>query len=520
MGHWHQLSSDKLPGQIVRSYEIKNAKSPVVSQQKRSFASAKIDRLTADWLTTNNAIDQELRSDLDRLRMRSRQLSKDNDYARKFLNMVVRNVVGHSGFTLQARAEDAPNTPDNLARAAIETHFSRWARLGVCDVTGRMSFPDIQRLVMRMVARDGEALVLEQRGAAAGNKYGYALQVLDVARLDTTMNLAATKGRNSIVMGVEMNEFQRPVAYWLFEKNPGSPHGGGNRVRVDAQHVMHFYLPDHAEQSRGIPWLHTAMIRLHNLRGYEEAAVIAARIGASKMGFFTSPDGNAADVATDSQDGEFMTEATPGEFSVIPSGWSFESFNPDYPHQQYGEFVKAALRGISSGLDVSYNSLANDLEGVNYSSIRSGVLEERDQWMTMQGWFIESFMVRVFDNWLEMGLSHGAITQVNGSALPMAKFEKFSAHRWQGRRWQWVDPMKDIEAARLAVRSGVSSPQAIAAQTGVDFEDMLSDIAAFERAVADAGVTSISYAESRTAPQHAPPSDQITPVAPDTGANG
>lgn len=482
---------------------------------RRSFAAAKIDRLTADFLTTAVSIDQELRSDLDRLRMRSRQLSKDNDYARKFLNMVVRNVIGHSGFTLQARAEDAPNVPDNLARSAIENHFARWARLGVCDITGRMSFADIQRLLMRTVARDGEALVLELRGAAAGNKYGYALQVIDASRIDTSMNLASVNGRNSIVMGVEMNANQRPVAYWLYEKNPGGPEGGSRRVRVDAKDVMHFYLPDHAEQTRGIPWLHTAMIRLHNLRGYEEAAVIAARIGASKMGFFTSPDGSGADMATDTQDGEFMTEATPGEFGVIPAGWSFESFNPDYPHQQYGEFVKAALRGISSGLDVSYNSLANDLEGVNYSSIRSGVLEERDQWMTLQGWFVEAFLTRVFDNWLEMGLLNGAITQANGSALPLAKIDKFLAHRWQGRRWQWVDPMKDIEAARLAVRSGVSSPQAIAAQTGVDFEDMLADIAAFEQAVAAAGVTSIRYDDpAQSNPQ------PTTPPAADAGAAG
>ena len=508
---WHELSKDILPGQVTQLFAVKNAKSIQETPQKRSFSSAKIDRLTMDWLATNNAIDQELRGDLDRLRMRSRQLSKDNDYARKFLNMVVRNVVGHNGFTLQARAEDGPNAPDNLARSAIETHFARWSRLGVCDVTGRMSFADIQRLVMRMVARDGEALVLELRGAAAGNKYGYALQVLDVARLDTTMNLASVNGRNSIVMGVEMNSYQRPVAYWLYEKNPGGPDGGNGRIRVDAQNVMHFYLPDHPEQSRGIPWLHTAMLRLHNLRGYEEAAVIAARIGASKMGFFTSPDGSAGELATDTQDGEFMTEATPGEFGVIPAGWSFESFNPDYPHQQYGEFVKAALRGISSGLDVSYNSLANDLEGVNYSSIRSGVLEERDQWMTLQGWFVEAFLTRVFEQWLEMGLLNGAITQTNGSALPLAKLDKFLAHRWQGRRWQWVDPMKDIEAARLAVRSGVSSPQAIAAQTGVDFEDMLSDIAAFEQAVVAAGVTSISYDDN---PQPLPP------PAPDTGVNG
>ena len=82
----------------------------------------------------------------------------------------------------------------------------------------------------------------------------------------------------------------------------------------------------------------------------------------------------------------------------------------------------------------------------------------------------------------------------NGSAIPLAKFDKFREHIWQGRRWAWVDPMKDIEAARLAVQSGVSSPQQIAAQMGMDIEDVLDSISAFEQMVKDKNVSVVSYA--------------------------
>jgi len=416
-------------------------------------------------------------------------------------------MAGSTGFILQARSNDF-GKPDSLANSAIEKAFYLWSRKGVCEVSGKMGFADVQRTLCKGIARDGEALVRIVRGAQAGNDYGIALQLLDVARLATMVNRNPANGQNAIIMGVEINEFHRPVAYHLYEHAPGGMQGPGKVLRIPADDIFHLYLPEHAEQTRGIPWAHSAMLRLHNLKGYEEAAVIAARVGAAKMGFFTSPDGSASGLESGKDSaGEFLTDAEAGTFGVLPEGYSFQSFNPDYPHQQYRDFVKACLRGIASGMDISYNSLANDLEGVNYSSLRSGALEERDQWMTLQNWFIESFLTPLFNEWLRMALLAKKIVMPNGSALPLAKYDKFSEHIWQGRRWSWVDPMKDIEAARLAVQSGVSSPQQIAAQMGMDVEDVLDSIAAFEQMVKNKGVSMVSYANKNAS---APPQDPVT----------
>ena len=226
------------------------------------FTAATHDRLTASWLAGQRAINDELRGDLDALRARARDLGKNNDYARKFLRMVARNVVGASGFTLQARVQDAPGKPDGLANAAIEAAYFRWARRGSAEITGRMSFADACRVMMIAVARDGEALARIVRGSAAGNAEGFALQLLDVARIDTQRNQAPASGRNAIIMGVEVDAYQRPQAYWLKDRADAST---SSATRIPAGEIMHIYVPETAEQVRGIPWMHASMLSMHDL---------------------------------------------------------------------------------------------------------------------------------------------------------------------------------------------------------------------------------------------------------------
>jgi len=226
------------------------------------------------------------------------------------------------------------------------------------------------------------------------------------------------------------------------------------------------------------------------------------------MGFFTNPDGDASALGDDQdEDGNFITDADPGTFNVLPKGYDFKSFDPDYPHANYQAFMKTRLRSIASGLGVTYHGLANDLEGVNFSSIRSGTLEERDAWMVLQNWFAESFMRPVYREWLRWALTQGQLAFPSGSVLPIQKYDKFAEHAWLGRRWGWVDPLKDIEASRLAIKSGIASPQMIAAQAGVDVEDVIQAIAEFEKLVAASGVTTVNYADNaaQQAPTEAPP---------------
>lgn len=486
----------------------------------RGFSGAQINRLTSSWLTQSQSIDWDLQKSLVTLRARSRDLCTNNDYGRKFLQMCSTNVVGPAGFRLQVRVKETltpgENRVDKLASAAIEAGFWDWARRGNCDVTGKHSFFDICNLYIKAVARDGEVLIKKVYGKQAG-KYGFQLQILDVDRLDVNKNDRRLANGNVVKMGVEVTPYGRPVAYHLRIAHPGdNPYytfEGSMYEVVPAADIYHHFISDRPEQTRGIPWMASAMIRLQNLGGYEEAAVIAARVGAAKMGFFTAPDGDGTAVSDDTENadgtGDLITDAEPGTFGVLPEGYGFESFNPDYPHAMYKDFVKTVLRGVSSGLGVAYNTLANDLEGVNFSSIRSGVIEERDNWQAIQNWVIESFLDDLFSTWLKFSLLSAAIPSAPGGApLPAEKFDKFNAGVWQGRRWQWVDPRADAEANISLINNGLRSRGDVIAEQGGDIDETWSQLAEEEKKIAEMGIK-IAPPAGAQAPQN--PADNPPP---------
>lgn len=472
----------------------------------RRFDGAVVDRLTASWTATNVAIDQELRGDLDKLRARSRDLHKNNEHAAKFNRLVRNNVVGPEGFAFYSRAmrEDGV-TPDTGDRNAIEAAFWDFCQARHCHVAGRGSLVTIIRGAVTSLSRDGEWLIRRVRNRG---KYGYQLQPLNVDRLDTKFNRAPAKGYNAVIMGVEVDEIRTPVAYhvWTSASAGMGANSRRERERIPANEIFHGFVPQEEEQTRGVPWLHAAMRILNDLKGYREAAVIAARVGASKMGLWVTPDGGPppGTEASGNSDMPALTSAEPGTFDYAPEGYTFKEYNPAYPHDQFDAFCKATLRGVASAIGVAYSSLANDLENVNYSSIRAGVLDERDEWVVVQSLVIEQLLQPLFEDWLEMSLLRGAIRLPTGAALPATRLDKFRAHVWHGRRWQWVDPEKDITASAIALSNRLASPQQVAMQTGRDIEDILDDFVAFEAMCAARGITPPTFGAPSAQPPKPP----------------
>ena len=459
--------------------------------QQRRFQAARVDRLTAGWQANENSLNHELRTDLNRLRARGRELLQNNDYAVKFSGMVKNNIIGPGGVRLQVRIEDAPGVADRAASAAVELAWKEWGK--VCDLSGQQSLRDMCETLVGGLPSDGEFLVRMVRGKDAGNKFGFALQLIDVDRIDTDYNLGATVNSNAVIMGVEVDVFRRPVALHIFAAHPNDGQNGSRlRVRVPYGDVLHRFKVERAEQLRGVPWMAPGMLSLHHLGNFKLAALLAAEHGANHYGFFTTPDGQAP-LGADDGYGPTVTTTQPGTYDTLPTGVTFQAHESKYPDTVFGPFVKTTLQRIASGWRVAYHSLANDLEGVSYSSIRSGALEERDRWAADQEWFVDVFMEPIFKVWLQSALLMGAIKMPSGSVLPAAKIDKFSKHEWQPRRWEWVDPKGDMEAKILAVKAGLMAPQDLANAMGYDFEDTLASIAAAQTLATELGVQLTAY---------------------------
>ncbi|MGL4404689.1 MAG: phage portal protein, partial [Notoacmeibacter sp.] len=357
-----------------------------------------------------------------------------------------------------------------------ETEWSNWSRKKFCCMDGRLSLIDVMQLIIETVPKDGEIFIRKIKGRAANNAYGFALQLIEADHIDENHNASLQNG-NRIRMGIEYDIWNRPVAYHVSTRHPGDNYTtlGDDRFaveRIPAADMIHLYSVERPSQSRGVPWLITAMRRLNMLGGYEEAELVAAREAASKMGFYKQTDGAELTQFAQDENGFLIREVEAGQNELLPQGIDFVPYDPQHPTAAFGDYVKCVLRGAASGLGVSYNSLANDLQGVNFSSIRQGVLEERELWKLLQTWMIEHFCTDIFEEWLLMSLTTQKIP------LPLNKFDKFNSPVWRPRGWQWVDPLKDIKASIEGINAGLSTAQDVAGQQGNDIEDVYAQLAA------------------------------------------
>src|SRR5262249_16634524 len=134
----------------------------------------------------------------------------------------------------------------------------------------------------------------------------------------------------------------------------------------------------------GAPACSSALLRMHMLNKYQEAELVAAREAACKGIFIVPAASGTYDGSNQDSMGRVIEPTEPGMTQVGNPGDSITQLDPNHPTTAYPDFTKSVIRGFSSGLGVSYNSLANDLEGVNFSSIRAGLLEEREEWKAVQ----------------------------------------------------------------------------------------------------------------------------------------
>lgn len=440
------------------------------------FQAAGSGNLYSSWTTSSYSANAEIYSDLDKLRARSRQLGRDNDYVKRFFAMMQRNIIGQQGNPLQMRVMSGEEA-DQFANNKIEEAWTTWQRKENCDISKYMSFFDMQNVAIRSVARDGEVFIRKVR--SADNPFQFSLQFIESDHLDHRYNEKLSNG-NQVKMGIELDNYGRPVAYHMYKQHPGDTYFAtmryGEKERIPADDIIHLFIRDRISQNRGLPWLHAAMTRLNMLGGYEEAELVAARIGASDMGFFEETDESISTSSasfaddTDADTGDLIFEATPGSFRRLPKGLRFNQWKPEHPTTAFEAFEKAILRGIASGADVGYNQLANDFEGVNYSSLRASEIEIRDAYRIIQRWFKEHFLIPVFEEWLTFALLTKMVD------LPFSKYNKFNKPSFQQRGFMWVDPKNEMMSNALALSMGIKAPSMLAAEQGNDYEDVLKMI--------------------------------------------
>ncbi len=433
------------------------------------YEGASFTRRLNIWGTSTLGPDASLFGSLSTLRARSRELVRNDPLAGAGLDTLVSNLIG-TGISPRWQITDA-NTKQSL-----QTLWNDWAQ--ECDHDGIADFYGLQALACRCMIESGEVLIRflpQQPGAMS---VPLKLQIIEPDHLDETYSTTLDNGRE-VRMGIEFDASGRRVAYHLFKDHPGEAFLSSDtttRVRVPASEILHIYRPLRPGQKRGRPWLSAVITTLHELNKYLDAEQVRKASAAMFGGFITAPPGEADSVpnifgtgTTDPTGAEVMA-LEPGTFPTLPAGMDVKFSEPADVGGSYESFVKHMERRIARGFGgLTYEKLSGDLSSVNYSSIRAGNLEFQRLCLQIIGNVLVFQLCQpVARYWISQAVLSGAV-----------KIIDFIEHRAQYYRikwcpdgWPWVDPQKDLESEKLAIRSGLKSRAESVAERGRDVEEI------------------------------------------------
>jgi lambda family phage portal protein len=439
---------------------------------QRMYAAARQGRLTAGWQANQTSADAELNSSLDTLRARSRALVRDNAYARRARTIIVNNVIG-SGIGLQAAVQNNRKRLVTTVNDGIEAAWEDWARAENCHVGGALHFSDLERLAMGEVFEAGEVFIRKHYRAVGASRVALSLEVIEAERVAASYTVP--NPTHPITMGVEHDQWHRPVAYWFRTRHPNEPRLQPGEVdalvRIPAREIIHLRLVKRWPQTRGEPWLHAVSSDLNDMGGYIEAEIVAARASASIVGFIQRPEADAESTVA----GQQQMQMEPGMIEHLAPGEEFNGFAPNRPNTGADPFLRMMLRKTAAGVDVSYESLSRDYSQSNYSSSRLALLDDRDTWRHLQAWFIRSLRDPLYREWLGLAVLGGAIRSIGAQDFLLRR-EYYEQVRFKPRGWSWVDPTKEVEAYKQAVLCGFATVSDVIAATGggADLEDVLN----------------------------------------------
>lgn len=461
----------------------------------RMYEAAVTNNLNQDFPVSITSANAEIFNSIIQSKSRARRLERDNPYVHAIIETFQNNVVGCDPFRLEMKVgkSDAKGkfTPETDTNRKIEAAWRRAGQPENCTVSRNMSRLEVDLMAISALIRDG-GILFKQYAGFSKNPFGFAIEPIEIDRLDPFYNRSAAGDQNKIQFSIEMDKFNGPEAYWILTRHPGDivapPIAKDYRERIPAQEVLALWdIRTRGGQLISMPRFASIIQRLHRIDQFDIAHCTAAIVASAKPLFLTRKYPTGMEVVPDhiktqmegegnaEDNGERFNNVQPGEAEELPMGLEPMLIDPKFPIEAASDFKKDNLRAAAAGSGAPYSTIANDLEAVNFSSGRLGMEAFRDTCKILQQIFIENFRRPHFNNWLPMAIVSGEVD------LPMSRVKEFQeAAIFHGRRWPYVNPLQDIQADILKLEAGLTSRDYIIQNSdrGGDVETVNAEIAA------------------------------------------
>lgn len=455
----------------------------------RSYDAGSLGRLNGNWTTVNATAEQTNQVQRDILRARSRDMERNSDLLESLISPFERNVVG-TGIIAQAKTLKANGEEDEELNNAIEELWKKWCLARNCDVTGQQTFSELQAMAVRRKKVDGGILFVKcytQDGIVP-----FQLQAKEVDELDTSYSTIPSIDGNRVVGGIELNQYNKPVAYY-FKKYTPDGFWTGKTERVPANRVIYLYSKKRPSQIREVSEFSRTLPVIKEVNEFVEAISVKERILACLSVFIKKVNPTGEFGRRDSSSGYKVKTISPGMIQELNPGDDVVTVNPSGQASNSKEFIMTQQRITGAGQGLSYEVTSRDMSQVNYSSARQGLLEDQKTYAMEQKYLIEHFCMEVYTEFI--------ISAVLSGKLNIKDFwsnkDNYLRHTWVTPGWSWIDPKKEVEANISAINSNMDTLANICGSRGLDWKEVLEQRAKEQEYAKNLGLSITQVSEMK-----------------------
>lgn len=430
-----------------------------------SHQAASSSRRLINWIANSVGVNSTVLSSALPLRDRCRDAYRNNAVATRAVNIFVANAIG-TGIKPQSQH------PDPEVRAKIHRAWRRWTDNS--DPSGVNDFYGQQSLAVRTMLLSGEVMARLRPRRKSDMEVPLQVQMLEPDHCPLDLNQTLPNG-GKICMGIEFSPIDRIINYHLYRNHPGelgmSLPADFQPIPISADRVIHMFEQERPGQVRGLPRLAPTLVRLYDLEQYNDAQLVRKKLASLIAGFITKSDFSVSVAGEGEADSEGIKTASwePGQLLELQPGEDVKFSEPADTGDNDEKFERSVLRKVASVMGLTYEQLTGDLTGVNYSSIRAGMVEFRREMEAFQHQVIVyKFCRPIWKAWLEQAALAGVIDAIDYANNP----ELYLDVKWIPQGWQWVDPEKEIGSAIKAIRAGITTRAQVIGQTGFDAEEI------------------------------------------------
>lgn len=289
----------------------------------------------------------------EQLQAKSRYFARNNGLYNKLADIFEIYVAGPTGLVIH------PDTGDVAFDDWAASWLKQWSN--VCDLTSLQSFATLQGLIARSWFYDGEVFIYKTRGES-----GYPrVQLIEAHRVETPPDQIHREGK-SVIDGIEINQFGRPVGYWV------STSSGKEKAYklYDAALIIHHFEPSRPGQMRGEPFVSCVINDLHDLSDIQEYEKLAAKDAAEishilttktgemtlaemrrELGSTSQAAGNGS--STTQERVKAVSEAAGGRTIALMEGEKYEQHRNDRPSVATRELWDYLTSKVCAGVGIS-----------------------------------------------------------------------------------------------------------------------------------------------------------------------